>query len=103
MADMKVRRYRLDFADEDRVALPFARDLHRPAGIQWQAHGVLIGDWQDVIVLADEDVCTGAVETREETLPLALPGGMVRGTADAVGKSAGEGLLGRCRPGGDQC
>ena len=71
VAGMKVRRNRLDFADDNRIALPLARDPHRPARVQRQAPRILIRDRQHAIVLIDEDVLCQPVQTREQTLPVA--------------------------------
>ena len=70
VADMQVRRNRLDLRDDDGVALPLAGDLHRPSGVQRKAHRILIRDRQHLIVLVHEHVFRQRLDAREQTLAI---------------------------------
>ena len=101
MADMEMRRNRFDSRDEDGVAFPFSRELHRPAGVQRKAHRILICDRQHAVVSIDEHIFGQRADAGEEALSIGQLAGPERRrgartmgrAAHAVGDLAGERLL----------
>ena len=92
VTDVQMRRNRFDLGDDDRVALPLARDLHRPAGVQRKPHRILVRDRDDMVVFVDEHVFRERADAREQALAIGQRRcrrfRLMRGAARAVGEPA---------------